>query len=223
MDRMDRWFGKAEASAAFSRRHGWDRQGCAIIDPALPMRWHVLTAYDGSRFDQEEGSEARAAAFLAARRFGVYLPYWTEVVTKAGGRITGVRRLLFPGYILVLMAPDGRNYSRALACPGVLDFVRWGDGRPAIVPDEFEAAVRKVELELMEVREWRDLGKPPPGEEPLTEIVLRDVRAYSAIRDDISAIHSELKAEPRRGISLLTRALMLPVRAEACVSLMGGA
>ncbi len=100
--------------------------------------WYVLTTY--------AAAENRAAAHLAARRFGVYVPETERVQTVRGHRRT-YRRKLIPGYVLLFAWRLAANWSRIAACPGVSGILFEGE-HPAIIPD---ALIRAIEGE-----EWRE-------------------------------------------------------------------
>jgi hypothetical protein len=116
------------------------------------LRWYVLTV--------TPGCERIAAAHLAARRFGIYLPTLFEMASSRGAWRLRQRPIL-PGYLfvssigLVHLSPgdDGEprtvgRWRRAQACPGVVAFVnRAGTDEPAAIAERFIDEVRAYEAE----------------------------------------------------------------------------
>lgn len=91
--------------------------------------WHVLSTHPQS--------ERIAAAHLAARRFGIYVPM-VDRVAYPKGKKQRVQALMFPGYVFVFAWDVAKNYRRIMACPGVARMLMTGtDGHPAIISDEF--------------------------------------------------------------------------------------
>lgn len=161
-----------------------------------PARWYL--------FKVQLGQERVAAAHLAARRFGVYVPE-ISVLERAGrGRRREVRRSLFPGKILVFMWDTGEQFQRVRACPGVVDVETFASC-PVVLPDRVVAWIQLIETELdgykgsRKRKGWRkkalDVGD---AHEPLT------IRTRDALRD-----YDELDAA---GIAKLFSELLAPLK-----------
>jgi transcription antitermination factor NusG len=93
-------------------------------------------------------AEERAMRFLAARRFGVYLPMFRRRWTRPhrGAAAAGVAETpMFPGYLLLDVWGAERHLRRINACPGVVGLV-CRDERPVIVPDAVVADLQRIEL-----------------------------------------------------------------------------
>ena len=107
----------------------------AQISAGFPPAWYALQIVSGQ--------ERIAAAHLVARRFGIFLPE-TEERRSRRGKLIAVARPMFPGYLFLFTWLEGRNYRRAISCPGVLDFLRAG-ANVAVVPDRVIDGVRAEE------------------------------------------------------------------------------
>lgn len=91
--------------------------------------WHVISTHPQS--------ERIAAAHLAARRFGIYVPMVDRVSYPKGKKLR-IQSLMFPGYVFVFAWDVARNFRRIMACPGVARMLMTDtDGHPAIISDEF--------------------------------------------------------------------------------------
>ncbi|NEV80101.1 hypothetical protein DYI24_23990, partial [Rhodopseudomonas sp. BR0C11] len=123
----------------------------AEIVPNVKGAWYVV--------ETMPGEERIAAAWLCARRFGVYLPEFEVTEIRRGRKVDAVRRM-FPGYVFVFVWDIEAHFVRILACPGVRGVMMTqsapaacdvavyrvrGGLRPAAVPDEIIDRVRAVE------------------------------------------------------------------------------
>lgn len=169
---------------------------------AAPMRWFV--------FRVQQGEERIAAAHLAARRFGVYLPE-VAVLERAGlGRRRWVRRPFFPGKLLVLMWDTGEQHDRVRACPGVIGVDTFASS-PVILDDKTVAWIQLIEAELdgykgsRKRKGWRRRALADlPAHEPLTiktrnrllDDAPLDAKAFA---DLMSELLAPLKKSVRRG------------------------
>jgi transcription antitermination factor NusG len=125
-----------EVAAAFDRKIGQFR--AEIVPDATPA-WHILRT--------APGQEDKAARFLEARAFGVFLPRFV-----AGSRmhlpyrdpVTGRQRLelvdlserlILPSKVLVFVWDVLAHWRRIKDCPGVSSIMCDGSERPIVVPD----------------------------------------------------------------------------------------
>jgi transcription antitermination factor NusG len=108
----------------------------SAADLAAP-RWYALTI--------APGHERIAAAHLAGRRFGIYLPTIHETVWSAHAwRLR--QQAIMPGYLFVSSLGLTGRWGRAKACPGVTGFVvRTGTDQPAPIPQRFIDELRAYE------------------------------------------------------------------------------
>jgi len=107
----------------------------AEVIRGLRPEWYVLQIVPTQ--------ERVAAAHLAGRRFGIFLPELEEQRIVRGRR----RRLLlpmFPGYVFVFAWLGARNYYRIKSCPGVWDFL-CVEQRPAVISDDALNTIRGIE------------------------------------------------------------------------------
>lgn len=163
---------------------------------AAPMRWFF--------FRVQQGDERIAAAHLAARRFGVYLPE-VAVQERAGrGRRRWVRRPFFAGRLLVLMWDTAEQHDRVRACPGVIGVETFASC-PVILDDKTVAWIQLIEADLdgykgsRKKKGWRRQALADvPAHEPLT-IKTRD--AFHAA--------GELDA---KGFAALMSELLVPLK-----------
>lgn len=100
-----------------------------IVPDAHPM-WHLI--------ETSPNNELKAAAFLADRRFGVFIPKFAPDVkmTVKGQNLCGTRRLMFPGHVLVFAWDIKTHWRRVKACPGVIRILIDRQEHPAVVPHD---------------------------------------------------------------------------------------
>lgn len=99
------------------------------LHPNAVFSWYALQVVGGQ--------ENSAAAHLAGRRFGVYLP--VEVATEiVRGRKVTRRNPMFPGYVLVATPDIDRHWNRIVSTPGAIDIL--GDGQESRKITESEMA-----------------------------------------------------------------------------------
>ncbi|WP_158255419.1 transcription termination/antitermination protein NusG [Rhodopseudomonas palustris] len=123
----------------------------AEIVPGARGAWYAV--------ETVPGEDRIAAAWLCARRFGVYLPE-LKFVEDRRGRKVDVVRLMFPGYVFVFVWDIDAHFTRILACPGVrgvvmtqrapavddrVSFRLRGGLEPVKVPDAAIDQIRTVE------------------------------------------------------------------------------
>jgi hypothetical protein len=116
----------------------------AEIVPTETPQWYALQT--------APGHEHVAAAHLAGRRFGVFVPAYQEPRQgDCGANQTGpVRRILFPRHIFLFVWDVLRHWRRIHACPGVVRVLTI-DERPVVVPDAAINQMHMIELKGMSV------------------------------------------------------------------------
>jgi transcription antitermination factor NusG len=90
----------------------------AEVVPGATPSWVAVTVV--------AAHENIAAAHLSARGFGIYLPEIERTEIRRGRRVD-FKRLMLPGYVFVHVWDLDRHTRRIRACPGVLDFMKFGD------------------------------------------------------------------------------------------------
>jgi transcription antitermination factor NusG len=103
---------------------------CAEIVPGIRPSWYALQT--------APGHENVAAAHLAGRRFGVFVPTFLEPVSTK-------RRVLFPRHIFVFVWDVLKHWRRIHACPGVVGVLTI-DERPIVVSDAAIERMHMIEL-----------------------------------------------------------------------------
>lgn len=140
---MARVYADVAAQALEHQRRRDERAGpfnAELVD-CRPL-WHVVTAVPNE--------ERIAAAHLAGRRFGVYLPEYEGDVVRRGAKAHRVG-LLLPGYIFLFVWDIERHLRRIHACPGVLRVVMAGS-MPAVIEDKDIDKIRAAENEERPLR-----------------------------------------------------------------------
>lgn len=99
----------------------------ATIVPEVPACWHIVETYPTHEFI--------AAAHLAARRFGIFLPSFTVRFKDRFKKPRSREKKLFPGYVFVFVWDILYHRARILSCPGVKSIVH-AAGQAATVPFE---------------------------------------------------------------------------------------
>jgi transcription antitermination factor NusG len=108
----------------------------AEIVPGRSPAWHVLiTGPDRER---------TAAAHLAGRRFGVYVPEIEEASIRRGA-VRSSATPLFRGYVFVFVWDIDRHRDRIMACPGVSAIMRRIDGSAVVISDVMIDQIRATE------------------------------------------------------------------------------
>ena len=135
-----------EIAAEFDRKIGPFK--AEIVPDATPA-WHILRT--------APGQEDKAARFLEARAFGVFLPRFVK-----GARLVLPReivdlsdKLLFPGKLFVFVWDVLAHWRRITACPGVQSIMCDGSERPVVVPDMQMNRIQILQFELAVPRRKR--------------------------------------------------------------------
>jgi transcription antitermination factor NusG len=160
----------------------------ATIVPETDPLWHIVETYPTHEFV--------AAAHLAARRFGVFLPSLTVKFKDRFRRILSRDKTLFPGYVFVFVWDLMEHRRRILACPGVKAIV-YAAGVAAVAPDTMidhlrirEAYAQDV-LEVAGKRRRRRKTRDNVGEQDSGPVGVR-ISPYDALRG-IDALDGEAR------------------------------
>lgn len=111
------------------------RGAVAELAPDAVAQWYVVLV--------EPGRERIAAAHLAGRRFGVYLPERDDVRVVRGKPLARTYPL-FPGYLFVFCWDIDHSKRRIEACPGVTELLKI-DGRYAVLSETDIHDIRREE------------------------------------------------------------------------------
>jgi transcription antitermination factor NusG len=118
----------------------------AEIVPSEVPQWYALQT--------APGHEHVAAAHLAGRRFGVFVPAYQE--PRQGdcraNKTEPIRRILFPRHIFVFVWDVLKHWRRIHACPGVVRVLTI-DERPVVVPDAAINQMHMIELKGLAIFE----------------------------------------------------------------------
>lgn len=137
--RTDRYRHDVDAFLAGER----DKRGplFAELVPEINPCWHLIETF--------AGAENLAAAHLAGRRFGIFLPMFKRTKKdRFGVRRTRIINLL-PGYLFLFVWNLAKHQRRILSCPGVRS-IHYVAGEPYIVPDSLIDTLRIKETQYDE-------------------------------------------------------------------------
>lgn len=128
------------------RKMALDYEARAAAEPVIPRdaqimpdcspAWHVLTT--------GPAQERTAAAHLAGRRFGVYVPEFEETTIRRGKPRTIVAPL-FRGYVFTFVWDIDLHRDRIMACPGITAIMRRTDGSAVVLSDSLIDQIRATE------------------------------------------------------------------------------
>lgn len=130
---MDRVFREAADRAEHVARERDQRDGPYMADIGVgAAQWHLIATHPAR--------EMRAAAQLAARGFGVYVPEigrgW-----HGGHFVERSVEKMFPSHVLLFCWGIEQHVRRIRACPGVARIMCRSDGAPIVVSDHDVAAM----------------------------------------------------------------------------------
>jgi transcription antitermination factor NusG len=140
-------------------------------------------AFLQNRKQRRDGNAERAAAHLVARGFGIYHPPFDKNVPRCGARATHVeRRSLLPGYLFLFVWDLNRHWRRVRACPGVIDLLLDGSGRPAIVAEEIIDYLQAKEFSESGFRNFKRNRRKRRSAQPSDiEDYIVTIKTYSAL------------------------------------------
>lgn len=127
--------------------------------PDVTPLWHLVETFPGD--------ERKAQAFLARRRFGVFLPVFSRATLKelivAG---FDPHPLIFPRHLFVLVWDVLRHWRRIVNCPGVARILCDEHERPIVVSHDTILSVRQLAVAYGGDREpqWRGSPADPPAD-----------------------------------------------------------
>jgi hypothetical protein len=147
----------------------------AVDAPDGAACWHVLLI--------EPQHENVAAAHLAGRGFGVYLPTVTVIDRKDRGKFKDVP--MFRGYLFTFVWDIWKHYRRIMACPGVIGPLMVGEQAGVLTDSEIDLIQAQeggmISKPRKRKRRWRrDIQSPSIAADP-QEIVR--INTYSALAD----------------------------------------
>lgn len=144
------------------RKYGkaWDLPITAQILPTVSPQWYVITIVPEH--------ENIASGHLVGRGFGVFDPFgMIKMIVRGKVRLRHQR--LLPGYLLVFVWDVEQQKARIRACPGVLDILRYGNGRAVTVADDLVNYLQAKEISRSAgAMDWaRELGIDPATPLPI--------------------------------------------------------
>ena len=116
------------------------------------MKWYVVHTYSGHEERVKKNLGERIQTLDLASEIGrVEVPTEEEVEVKNGQR-RSVRRKILPGYVIVQMAMNDRNWQIVRNTPGVTGFVGTA-GKPTPLQDhEVQRIITQMEAEAPRVK-----------------------------------------------------------------------
>lgn len=176
--------------------------------PDASPQWHVVTTHPAA--------ENTAAAHLAARRFGLYLPTFLD--TRPGHRT--LRRPIFPGYVFLFVWDIRAHWDRIRSAPGVAGIVVDREEHAAVLPDAWVRMVQGYEIKRMTVDElgavsWRKKPRQRPRKARLQRWQAA-VGAQEPVDNQVtvscySAMEQVVQLDDSARVGVLRQALGLPL------------
>ncbi|MDE0124013.1 MAG: transcription termination/antitermination protein NusG [Bryobacterales bacterium] len=126
--------------------NGGEAVAAAGEGPAAPdLRWYIIHTY--SRFENKvkESLEARADALGIADRIGQILIPTEDVVEMRNGKKVTVKRLLYPGYVLLELDLDDSVWHAVKNTPRVTGFVGGGQTPTPLTANEVNQILHRQE------------------------------------------------------------------------------
>lgn len=112
---------------------------------APPLEWYIIHTY--SRFENKvkESLESRAEALGISDRIGQILIPTEDVVEMRNGKKVTVKRLLYPGYVLVQLDLDDNVWHAIKNTPRVTGFVGGGQTPTPLTANEVNQILHRQE------------------------------------------------------------------------------
>ncbi len=109
------------------------------------LQWYIIHTY--SRFENKvkESLETRAEALGIAERLGQILIPTEDVVEMRNGKKVTVKRLLYPGYVLLELELDDNVWHAVKNTPRVTGFVGGGETPTPLTPSELNQILHRQE------------------------------------------------------------------------------
>ena len=121
--------------------------------------WFVIHSYSGMENKVKKNIEHRAEAMgMSDRILQVVVPTETEIEIRKGSR-KEVERRVFPGYILVHMVMDEDSWYVVRNTPGVTGFVGMGNKPTALLQDEVDKIMSRIESDAPRIKVNFQLGE----------------------------------------------------------------
>jgi len=115
-------------------------------------RWYVVHSYSGYENKVKKNLENRIESMgMHEQIFRVVVPTEEQVELKGGQRRTAERRI-FPGYILVEMVLTDDSWYVVRNTPGVTGFVGLGNKPTALLPEEVDRILKRMEAEAPTIK-----------------------------------------------------------------------
>ena len=121
--------------------------GAAAPEAAGPdLEWYIIHTY--SRFENKvkESLESRAEALGIAHRIGEILIPTEDVVEMRAGKKVTVKRLLYPGYVLIQLDLDDNVWHAVKNTPRVTGFVGGGQTPTPLTATEVNQILHRQEV-----------------------------------------------------------------------------
>ncbi len=122
--------------------------GEAAAQQPLPadLKWYIIHTY--SRFENKvkESLESRAEALGIAERIGQILIPTEDVVEMRNGKKVTVKRLLYPGYVLIELDLDDNVWHAVKNTPRVTGFVGGGQTPTPLTATEVNQILHRQEV-----------------------------------------------------------------------------
>lgn len=111
-----------------------------------PLQWYIIHTY--SRFENKvkQSLESRAEALGIANRVGEILIPTEDVVEMRSGKKVTVKRLLYPGYVLLQLDLDDNVWHVVKNTPRVTGFVGGGQTPTPLTANEVNQILHRQEV-----------------------------------------------------------------------------
>jgi transcriptional antiterminator NusG len=125
-----------------------EEQAAAEVDESkLPMKWYVVHTYSGHENKVKENILKMIATSSIQDQFGRLIVPTEEVAEMKKGKKTVTTRKFFPSYILIEMFMSDDSWHLVNGIPGVTSFVGTGTKPQALLPNEVERILGRMDKE----------------------------------------------------------------------------
>ena len=108
-------------------------------------QWYIVHTYSGFEKKVAESLQQRVQAYGLETEIGEILIPTEDVVEMRNGKKMTVKRLLYPGYVLVQLALDDNLWHAIKNTPRVTGFVGGGKDPTPLTADEVNQILRRQE------------------------------------------------------------------------------
>lgn len=123
-----------------------------MTETGIDKKWYVVHTYSGHEERVKKNLGERIQTLdLGEEIARVEVPTEEEVEVKNGQR-KSVRRKILPGYVIVEMLMNDRNYNIVRNTPGVTGFVGTGGKPTPLKPQEVDRIIIQMEAEAPRVK-----------------------------------------------------------------------